>query len=37
MQAREPLYRAAADFTLDTADLSPDAIADAIFTAWTRS
>jgi shikimate kinase len=37
MAAREPFYRALADFTLDTANRSPDAIADAIFTAWTRS
>jgi shikimate kinase len=37
MAAREPLYLAVADFTLDTANVSPDAAADAIFTAWTRS
>jgi shikimate kinase len=35
--AREPLYRDAADFTLDTAYLSPDAAANAILTAWMRS
>lgn len=32
--AREPLYRACADFALDAAALSPEAAADAIFTAW---
>ena len=32
--AREPLYRECADFTLDTAALSPDAAANAILTAW---
>lgn len=37
MAAREPLYRAIADFALDTANVSPDAAADAIFTAWMRS
>ncbi|MFO0803556.1 MAG: shikimate kinase [Gemmataceae bacterium] len=37
MAAREPFYSAVADFTVDTANRSPDAVADAIFTAWTRS
>ena len=37
MAAREPLYREVADFILDTANLSPEAAADAIFTAWMRS
>ena len=37
MAAREPHYRAVADFPLDTANLSPVEAADAIFTAWTRS
>lgn len=37
MAAREPLYRACADFTLDTANLSPEAAADAILSAWTSS
>jgi shikimate kinase len=37
MAARESLYRQAADFTLDTALLSPEAAVDAIFTAWKRS
>jgi shikimate kinase len=32
--AREPLYRAIADFVADTDGRSPEAIADAIFTAW---
>jgi len=35
--AREPLYRAVADFTCDTAGRSPDEAADAILTAWTNS
>lgn len=35
--AREPLYRALADFALDTAALSPEAAADAILTAWIGS
>ncbi|MFO0799248.1 MAG: shikimate kinase [Gemmataceae bacterium] len=34
--AREPLYRAVADFTCDTAGASPDAAAAAILTAWTN-
>lgn len=37
MAAREPLYRECADFTLHTAGLSPESLADAILTAWTRS
>jgi len=37
MAAREPHYRSVSDFTLDTANLSPEEAADAIFTAWTRS
>lgn len=35
--AREPLYRAVADFTCDTAGRSPDEAAAAILTAWTNS
>jgi shikimate kinase len=35
--AREPLYRALADFALDTGTLSPEAAADAILTAWIGS
>jgi shikimate kinase len=35
--AREPLYRAAADFTCDTAGRSPDEAAAAILTAWSNS
>ncbi len=35
--AREPLYRAVADFTCDTAARSPDEAADAILTAWSNS
>lgn len=34
MAAREPLYRECADFAIDTYSLSPEAIADAILTAW---
>jgi shikimate kinase len=34
MAIREPLYRETADFALDTANLSPEAAADAILTAW---
>jgi shikimate kinase len=37
LAAREPLYHAAADFTLATDILSPDAAADAILSAWTGS
>lgn len=37
MATREPLYRDVADFTLDTANLSPEAATDAILTAWMRS
>lgn len=37
MEAREPLYRSCADFILDTANLSPEAAADAILLAWTSS
>ena len=37
LAAREPHYRATADFTLAADDLSPDAEADAILTAWTGS
>lgn len=33
--AREPLYREVADFVSPTDTLSPDAVADAILTAWT--
>lgn len=35
--AREPLYRAVADFTCDTAGRSPDEAAAAILNAWTNS
>ena len=35
--AREPLYRAVADFTCDTAGRSPAEAAAAILTAWTNS
>lgn len=35
--AREPVYRALADFALDAGALSPEAAADAILTAWTGS
>ncbi len=34
--AREPLYRAVADFTCDTAVWSPDEAADAILAAWAK-
>ena len=34
---REPLYRAVADFTCDTAGRSPDEAAAAILTAWSNS
>lgn len=34
MAAREPFYRAVADFALDTANVSPDAAADAIRVAF---
>lgn len=37
LAAREPVYRALADFTVATDALSPEAVADAIFTAWTGS
>jgi shikimate kinase len=33
--AREPLYRETADFAIATDTLSPDAVADAILSAWT--
>jgi shikimate kinase len=33
--AREPLYRACAHFAVDTDRQSPEAVADAILTAWT--
>ncbi|MBN9519442.1 shikimate kinase [bacterium] len=35
--AREPLYRAVADFVCDTAARSPDEAASAILDAWTNS
>ena len=35
--AREPLYRAVADFTYETAGRSPDEAAAAILTAWANS
>lgn len=34
LAAREPLYRAAADFAADCAAASPEAVADAILSAW---
>ena len=34
MAAREPLYRECADFAIDSAALSPEAVADAILRAW---
>lgn len=37
LAAREPLYAAVADFTCDTATLSPDAAAAAILAAWSTS
>jgi shikimate kinase len=34
LAAREPLYREVAHFAIRTDDLSPEAVADAILTAW---
>ncbi len=35
LAAREPLYRATADFAVDCAAASPETVADAILSAWT--